>query len=65
MRALLIVLDSVGIGTAPDAVDYGDDGAPAPPHCPRAVGGLTRPAGPLTHLSSPRRLWRMPAARSR
>ena len=27
MRAILIVLDSVGIGGAPDAADYGDDGA--------------------------------------
>ena len=27
MRALLIVLDSVGIGHAPDAAKYGDDGA--------------------------------------
>ena len=26
-RALLIVLDSVGIGNAPDAADYGDNGA--------------------------------------
>lgn len=27
MRALLIVLDSVGIGSAPDAAQYGDEGA--------------------------------------
>ncbi|MFL6527358.1 MAG: phosphopentomutase [Chthoniobacterales bacterium] len=27
MRALLIVLDSVGIGDAPDAAEYGDEGA--------------------------------------
>ncbi len=27
MRALLLVLDSVGCGTAPDAADYGDEGA--------------------------------------
>ena len=26
MRAILIVLDSVGIGHAPDARDYGDEG---------------------------------------
>lgn len=26
-RIFLIVLDSVGIGEAPDAVDYGDQGA--------------------------------------
>ena len=27
MRALLIVLDSVGIGAAPDAAAYGDEGS--------------------------------------
>jgi phosphopentomutase len=27
VRALLLVLDSVGIGRAPDATDYGDIGA--------------------------------------
>lgn len=27
MRALLIILDSVGVGGAPDAAEYGDDGA--------------------------------------
>ncbi|MBA3544401.1 MAG: phosphopentomutase, partial [Chthoniobacterales bacterium] len=27
MRALLLVLDSVGVGQAPDAAEYGDTGA--------------------------------------
>jgi phosphopentomutase len=27
MRAMILVMDSVGIGAAPDAADYGDDGA--------------------------------------
>lgn len=27
MRALLLVLDSVGVGDAPDAAEYGDQGA--------------------------------------
>ena len=31
MRAFLIVLDSVGIGAAPDAADYGDEGASTGP----------------------------------
>ena len=35
MRALLIVLDSVGVGAAPDAADYGDAGADT-------LGGLQR-----------------------
>lgn len=32
MRALLIVLDSVGVGDAPDAGNYGDQGAATLPH---------------------------------
>ena len=40
MRAFLIVLDSVGIGYAPDARDYGDEGAATLPHIAEAVGGL-------------------------
>lgn len=43
MKAVLIVLDSVGIGAAPDAADYGDAGAATLPHCAAAVGGLRLP----------------------
>lgn len=43
MRAILIVLDSVGIGYAPDARDYGDEGAATLPHIAEAVGGLKLP----------------------
>lgn len=43
MRAFLIVLDSVGIGYAPDARDYGDEGAATLPHIAKAVGGLKLP----------------------
>lgn len=43
MRAFLIVLDSVGIGYAPDARDYGDEGAATLPHIAQAVGGLPLP----------------------
>jgi phosphopentomutase len=43
MRAFLIVLDSVGIGYAPDANDYGDEGAATLPHIAAAVGGLKLP----------------------
>lgn len=43
MRAILIVLDSVGIGYAPDARDYGDEGAATLPHIAEAVGGLRLP----------------------
>jgi phosphopentomutase len=43
MKAILIVLDSVGIGAAPDAVDYGDAGSATLPHIAGAVGGLALP----------------------
>jgi phosphopentomutase len=42
-RVVLIVLDSVGIGEAPDAADYGDAGAATLPHLAAAVGGLNAP----------------------
>lgn len=42
-RVFLIVLDSVGIGTAPDADDYGDAGAATLQHTAQAVGGLHLP----------------------
>lgn len=43
MRLILIVLDSVGIGYAPDAAEYGDEGAATIPHIADAVGGLELP----------------------
>lgn len=51
-RAFLVVLDSVGIGGAPDAAEYGDEGADTVGHIAEACarGGGDRPAlrtGPL------------------
>ncbi|MBN2163687.1 MAG: phosphopentomutase [Pontiellaceae bacterium] len=43
MKAVLIVLDSVGIGEAPDASDYGDAGSATLQHIGEAVGGLALP----------------------
>ncbi len=43
MRAILIILDSVGIGAAPDAEQYGDVGSATVPHIAEAVGGLSLP----------------------
>lgn len=43
MRALLIVLDSVGIGSAPDADRYGDEGADTLGHLLRCVPELSLP----------------------
>ena len=43
MKVILIVLDSVGIGAAPDAAKYGDQGSATLPHMAGAVGGLKLP----------------------
>jgi phosphopentomutase len=43
MRAFIIVLDSVGIGEAPDAAHYGDAGASTLAHTAEAAGGLNLP----------------------
>ena len=43
MRIVLIVLDSVGCGDAPDAEKYGDEGANTLSHISQAVGGLSLP----------------------
>ncbi len=42
-RAFLIVLDSVGIGAAPDSSDYADCGANTLAHTAQAVNGLNVP----------------------
>lgn len=43
MRAFLIVLDSVGIGEAPDSAEYGDVGSNTLANLAIAVGGLKLP----------------------
>lgn len=43
MKAVLIVLDSCGVGSAADAAGYGDAGAATIPHLADAVGGLRLP----------------------
>lgn len=40
---VLIVLDSVGIGDAPDADEFGDEGSATLPNLARAVGGVHLP----------------------
>jgi phosphopentomutase len=42
-RAVIAVLDGVGAGDAPDAAEYGDDGANTLGNTARAVGGLEVP----------------------
>ena len=43
MRVFLIVLDSAGIGEAPDAAEYGDAGASTLAHMAAAAGGVHLP----------------------
>lgn len=42
-KVCLIVLDSVGIGGAPDAADFGDEGSATLQHVAEAVSGLALP----------------------
>ncbi len=42
-RAILVVLDGVGVGANPDAAAYGDAGASSLEHCAQATGGLALP----------------------
>lgn len=42
-RVILIVLDSVGCGDAPDAAEFGDAGSNTLSHVAEAVGGLSLP----------------------
>src|SRR5215211_9481854 len=46
-RAVVIVLDGLGAGNAPDAADFGDEGANTLSNTAKAVGGLKTP-----HLQS-------------
>jgi len=42
-RAVILILDGVGVGGAPDAADYGDVGSNTLGNVARAVGGLSLP----------------------
>src|SRR5205085_9857455 len=42
-RAILVILDGVGVGANPDAHAYGDDGASSLEHCAQSIGGLELP----------------------
>ena len=42
-RAIILVLDGVGVGAAPDAADYGDTGSDTLGNLSRARGGLSLP----------------------
>ncbi len=42
-RAIIVILDSVGVGAMPDAAAWGDAGSDTLGHCAAAVGGLDLP----------------------
>lgn len=42
-RAIILILDGVGVGEAPDSAAYGDEGVATLPHIAGAVGGLRLP----------------------
>jgi len=42
-RAIIVVLDGLGVGNAPDAAEFGDEGANTLANTARAVGGLDAP----------------------
>jgi phosphopentomutase len=42
-RAVVVVLDGLGAGNAPDAADFGDEGANTLANTAEAVGGLDAP----------------------
>jgi phosphopentomutase len=42
-RAIIIVLDGVGVGALPDAADFGDEGSDSVGNTARVVGGLALP----------------------
>ena len=55
-RALIIILDGVGIGEAPDAARYGDEGSDTLGNVARACGGLDLPRLELFGLGNIRPL---------
>ena len=60
-RAIILVLDGVGAGEAPDAADYGDTGSNTLGHVATRVGGLDLPNLAKLGLGNVARLDGMPA----
>jgi len=42
-RAIIVMIDSCGVGEAPDAADYGDEGSDTLGHTAAVIGGLALP----------------------
>lgn len=61
-RAVIIVLDGVGVGDAPDAAQYGDAGSNTLGNLSRAVGGLQLPVLQRAGLGNIARIEGLPPA---
>ena len=64
-RALLVVCDSFGVGAAPDAASYGDEGSNTLGHVASAVGGLNAPNLAALGLGALTEVAGIPADRAR
>src|ERR671917_1937341 len=63
-RAVVIVLDGLGAGKAPDAADFGDEGANTLANTARAVGGLRAPNLQALGLGNAEEIEGLPPAES-
>jgi phosphopentomutase len=62
-RAVILVLDGVGVGAAPDAAQYGDVGSDTLGNLARAIGGLKLPNLAAAGLGNVKALDGVPAVR--
>ena len=62
-RAVILVLDGVGVGAAPDAAQYGDVGSDTLGNLARAIGGLKLPNLAAAGLGNAKALDGVPAVR--
>jgi len=63
-RAVVIVLDGLGAGKAPDAADFGDEGANTLTNTARATGGLRAPNLQVLGLGNVEEIEGLPPAKS-
>jgi hypothetical protein len=56
-RAIIVILDGVGIGELPDAAEFGDEGSNTLGNLAKAVGGLHLPNFEKLGLGNISRLW--------
>ena len=61
-RAIIVVLDGLGAGNAPDAADFGDEGANTLANTAKAVGGLDAPNLQALGLGNVERMEGVPRA---